>query len=692
MSGLASIGVLGVLAVLGGTIVILVCFVPYVAWSYRRHGTVPPGRAVLLAATAVYAVGLWTYTVLPLPVDPSAACTGYAAIPQLQPLQLVQDVRSDAAAGVLQNRALLQVVLNVVLFVPLGALVRALGGWSVARVLAVGFGVSLLVEVTQLTGNWGLYPCPYRLFDVDDLLTNSLGTGAGALAAPVLRRLARRPPDRPTEAPTAVTAGRRLLGMVADVVAVEVLGVVAWGAWVLLYSATVPDQIVDLPSWQQALVAGALPAVLLLLLVPWAAGGATVGQLATAVRPLRLDGAPPTPRQVLVRFSTGSGCYFLLHALDDLADGGPLGSLARLLGLLSVLVAWRSTGHRGLSGLAAGVVFVDARSDPADVGRTLEHGSGWDLRRMGMAVLSLALAVYVALALLAALTQGSTAAGAVSLLLLVALLAGLTVTMAVFLVVNGLHIARRERRSLGNLLSLLTGLATVALLVASVPALLLGPRWAVTAAVSALALFGYVAFLLLAFVGYGLLYGRLAPTSGVDAVIVLGSRLVGSRVPPLLASRLDRAMTVFGEERARGHTPLVICSGGRGPDEEVAEATAMAGYLRDRGLPGDAVVEEDASRSTEQNMTLSWALVQARGGHRVVVVTNDFHVFRAALIARELGVPAQVVGSPTARYFFPSAVLREFVGVLARRRLTYALTGALIAMSAGAATWLALAG
>ena len=85
----------------------------------------------------------------------------------------------------MKNQAFLQVVLNVVLFLPFGVFVRLITHRGVVVATVLGFAVSLLIEVTQLTGVWGVYPCAYRLFDVDDLLTNTLGAFLGAvLSAP----------------------------------------------------------------------------------------------------------------------------------------------------------------------------------------------------------------------------------------------------------------------------------------------------------------------------------------------------------------------------------------------------------------------------------------------------------------------------------------------------------------------------
>jgi uncharacterized SAM-binding protein YcdF (DUF218 family) len=92
---------------------------------------------------------------------------------------------------------------------------------------------------------------------------------------------------------------------------------------------------------------------------------------------------------------------------------------------------------------------------------------------------------------------------------------------------------------------------------------------------------------------------------------------------------------------------------------------------------------ETASRTTEENLRLSLALLGAEGrGERVVVVTNDYHAFRAAIITRELNLSAQVVGARTASYFLPSAILREFVAVLVRNPWPHVLVAVVVAVTA----------
>jgi uncharacterized SAM-binding protein YcdF (DUF218 family) len=115
---------------------------------------------------------------------------------------------------------------------------------------------------------------------------------------------------------------------------------------------------------------------------------------------------------------------------------------------------------------------------------------------------------------------------------------------------------------------------------------------------------------------------------------------------------------------------MLIVSGGKGDDERVAEASAMASYLTARGFPADRLLLEDRSRNTEENLVFSKAIMDGlRPGARATIVTSDFHAFRAALLARRLGIRGQVTGARVAWYYRPSAVLREFAAVFLQYRV-----------------------
>jgi uncharacterized SAM-binding protein YcdF (DUF218 family) len=215
-----------------------------------------------------------------------------------------------------------------------------------------------------------------------------------------------------------------------------------------------------------------------------------------------------------------------------------------------------------------------------------------------------------------------------------------------------------------NLLSLLVGVGILAVIGFRLATPLTSSGELALSATIVMLLFGYVSFQCVSFVLYAFLYGRLRVLRNADFVVVLGSGLLyGGRVPPLLASRLDRGQAVFRALAARGD-PVLIVSGGKGSDEQVSEADAMAGYLAARGFPADRIEREDQSASTEENLANSKAIMdRLRPGATCVIVTSNYHVFRTAMIARRIGVRGQVTGARTAGYYWPSATLREFAAV-----------------------------
>jgi glycopeptide antibiotics resistance protein len=354
-----------VLALFGGTLLAVILLVPFVFQSYRRRGEVGLGPALLAFGFLIYGLALVAYTLFPLPQIDDTWCAANTAMshPQLDVLRFLDDIareqRTPGLRGLLANPAVQQVVFNVALFVPLGAYVRHYFRRGAVTVVLVGAVVSLLIEVTQATGNWFLFPCPYRLFDVDDLLANGLGTAVGVLFSPLLHLLYRRHAALPANVARPLTAGRRLLGMLVDLVAVFLLGGVLATTLDLVVQYGLGIRVAE-QQWG-ALANSALnpwlPAVLLLALPSLGADGATLGQHAVRLRRTRPDGTRPGARIVPALLSGGFG-YCLLIGLAPFVPAA--GGLANLL-LPACLVLALPRPHRGLSGLVSGLTVTDSR-------------------------------------------------------------------------------------------------------------------------------------------------------------------------------------------------------------------------------------------------------------------------------------------------------------------------------------------
>jgi glycopeptide antibiotics resistance protein len=339
---------------------------PYVAIQYRRRGTVGAGHLALAGAFGLYLIALAFFVILPLrPVTPDF-CDVYGVSAQWNPFHLLNEVRYDRAVGgwhaVLGNADVQQFVLNVFLFIPLGLFVRHLRRRGVAATVAIGFGVSLLIELTQLTGNWGLYPCAYRFFETNDLFTNTLGTAIGAAMAPMLRAVpAQLILERPQD-PQPVTPLRRLLAALCDLASILLAGLVLIALAGVVLEAT-RGQLFDSDSIRAQMLrvtALATPAVALLLVLPLAWGGRTLGEWAVLIRPVSPSGRAPVPALTIGRFLAGPAPLILLTC------AGILGSTAAWYvgaGVAIVQIALVIAAPRGEIGARtrSGLVIVDSR-------------------------------------------------------------------------------------------------------------------------------------------------------------------------------------------------------------------------------------------------------------------------------------------------------------------------------------------
>ncbi|MFF1696877.1 VanZ family protein [Streptomyces sp. NPDC058257] len=236
----------------------LVLFLPTAVVLYRRHGTMSQWRALSLLGFLYYAITALCMTLVPLPTRTADMCKTFAAAasPQWIPGNTFSDIWKEAHhkvtlnALVLQNPAVSGAVLNLVLLLPLGVFVRYHLRRGVAAAAVAGFGASLFFEVTQGTALWGAYPCPYRLFDVDDLLLNTAGALLGWYVAGPLARLLPtwETLDRTTLARQPVTLGRRLVALLVDLTGVSAVTV-------LMLLATAEDVYSDSHPIPQVMIA-----------------------------------------------------------------------------------------------------------------------------------------------------------------------------------------------------------------------------------------------------------------------------------------------------------------------------------------------------------------------------------------------------------------------------------------------------
>lgn len=229
----------------------------------------------------------------------------------------------------------------------------------------------------------------------------------------------------------------------------------------------------------------------------------------------------------------------------------------------------------------------------------------------------------------------------------------------VFLLFNGRQMMSFEGKRLANLLSLLYGIFIIGAL--ALHFLPYFPGKDLLIYPTDFALF-YSTFLYLSYVLYGTFCNYFPVRKEPDAIIVLGSGLIGDKVPPLLAQRITKGKTIYEQFEGR---PKLIVSGGQGADELTSEAAAMANYLMEQGVQKDAILIENRSRTTFENLTFSKAILEEQGlGKSVLVVTNSFHALRAGVFMRRLKIPGRSVGSKTAFYYLPSAWIRETVGLV----------------------------
>ena len=168
-----------------GPFIALVFALPYTVYGYVRTRKVDVWRCTYLYIFCLYFLCAYFVTWLPLPTAQTLAkLKPMSEFIQLVPFKSFLDIERETLL-----RDLAIILFNVAMTMPLGYFLREFFQVSLKKTILLGFLTSLLYEVTQLTGLFFIYPRAYRIFDIDDLIINTLGAYLGYVVAPLISRL-----------------------------------------------------------------------------------------------------------------------------------------------------------------------------------------------------------------------------------------------------------------------------------------------------------------------------------------------------------------------------------------------------------------------------------------------------------------------------------------------------------------------
>lgn len=172
--------------------------VPWTIYQYRKHGYFSFWRNLIFFSFIYYCLTAFFLVSLPLPKDRNNTLAFKDHVfTQLTPFNMIHNFKQvpgfdpgniKTYLSLIKSFTFLEVFFNIALLFPLGIYLRFFfkkaSKWYLALILT--FSVTLFFEVSQLTALFGYYAHPYRLFDVDDLLMNTLGGMLGFFTAPIL--------------------------------------------------------------------------------------------------------------------------------------------------------------------------------------------------------------------------------------------------------------------------------------------------------------------------------------------------------------------------------------------------------------------------------------------------------------------------------------------------------------------------
>lgn len=155
-------------------------------------------------------------------------------------------------------------------------------------------------------------------------------------------------------------------------------------------------------------------------------------------------------------------------------------------------------------------------------------------------------------------------------------------------------------------------------------------------------------------------YANYKKDAGAQTVIVLGCKVNGSTPSRYLYDRCKKA----AEYLNNNPDAVAVLSGGQGSDEAISEAQCMENVLVNMGIDKSRLYKEEKSTSTGENIAFSKKVIEENGFSKsVLIVTNEFHEYRAKLLCDKNGLEFHSSCSYSSLPTFLSYYTREILAV-----------------------------
>ena len=207
--------------------------IPYMIYQYFKYGSIEIIKTLIFFSFIFYLISAYYLVILPLPNQATFEKIKGPYV-QLELFNFVKDFFEYTVLKVndiktylpaLKQNVVLQPLFNIFLTVPLGIYIRFYKkDKRLFNIVIISFLMSLFYELTQLSGLYFIYPHPYRLFDVDDLLLNTFGGVFGYLIAPFILKFIpslEELKEKAIENSKKVSLSRRLFAFLLDYIFVN---------------------------------------------------------------------------------------------------------------------------------------------------------------------------------------------------------------------------------------------------------------------------------------------------------------------------------------------------------------------------------------------------------------------------------------------------------------------------------------